>query len=416
MSMRRIGSNSYLLFLGAFTLGICAFGGTGLFFLGSAPAHSEQTAPVEPTWAAAAPGRVEPKGRELRIAASAPAAIKEVLVQLNDRVKTGDLMIQLDSQELKAKLGAAKAEAAVRAAERDAAEVKGTALERRKAEDTLYNAERSAFDARLELDHLFSRARLNQVSAEDVEKGRGAVTAADEKVERERVNLKRVLSKNLPALTREEAALSAARAEVAVVSTALERMHIRSPVDASVLELHAKLGEMATPSADTPLLVLGDTSHLQVRAEVAVVSTALERMHVRSPVDATVLELHAKLGEMASPSADSPLLVLGDTTHLQVRAEVQERDVRKIYPGQAAIVKSDAFPNRSFDARVSVMARALGAPQLAARQGQRKQTDVDVLEVVLDLDEGVPLLPGMRTDVLFKEAESMPKSSVAKTE
>ncbi len=362
MSMRRIGSNSYLLFLGAFTLGICAFGGTGLFFLGSAPAQSEQTAPVEPTWAAAAPGRVEPKGRELRIAASAPAAIKEVLVQLNYRVKTGDLMIQLDSQELKAKLGAAKAEAAVRAAERDAAEVKGTALERRKAEDTLYNAERSAFDARLELDHLFSRARLNQVSAEDVEKGRGAVTAADEKVERERVNLKRVLSKNLPALTREEAALSAARAEVAVVST------------------------------------------------------ALERMHVRSPVDATVLELHAKLGEMASPSADSPLLVLGDTTHLQVRAEVQERDVRKIYPGQAAIVKSDAFPNRSFDARVSVMARALGAPQLAARQGQRKQTDVDVLEVVLDLDEGVPLLPGMRTDVLFKEAESMPKSSVAKTE
>jgi HlyD family secretion protein len=61
------------------------------------------------------------------------------------------------------------------------------------------------------------------------------------------------------------------------------------------------------------------------------------------------------------------------------------------------------------------MARSLGAPQLTAR-GQRKQTDVDVLEVILDLEDGVPLLPGMRTDVLFKEAEAMQKSSVVKTE
>lgn len=144
-------------------------------------------------------------------------------------------------------------------------------------------------------------------------------------------------------------------------------------------------------------------------------STAFERTHLRSPIDAAVLELHAKLGETASPSAETPLLVMGDATRLQVRAEVQERDVRKIYPGQAAIVKSDAFPDRSFEARVSVIAHALGEPQLLTR-GQRKHTDVDVLEVILDLDDGVPLLPGMRTDVLFKEAEAMQKTPVAKTE
>lgn len=359
--MRRIRTTSLMLLLGASVSGIGALGAVGLLSFGPAPAHSQQPASIESMWAAAAPGRVEPKGRELRIGASAPGAIKEVLVQLNDRVKTGDLLIRLDDEELKAKLAAVKAEAAVRTAERDSAEVKGSALERRKAEDSLYTAERGAFDARIELDRLISLAANNRVSAEEVQKGRAAVTSADEKVERESTNLKRVQAKNLPALTREEAALSAARAEVAVVSTALERTHIRAPVDAAVLELHAKLGEMA------------------------------------------------------SPRAESSLLVLGDTGHLQVRAEVQERDIRKVYAGQAAIVKSDAFPGRSFNARVSVLARALGAPQLMAR-GQRKPTDVDVLEVVLDLDDGVPLLPGMRTDVLFKEAETMPKSSVAKTE
>jgi HlyD family secretion protein len=351
-----------MLVFGVLTFGISVFGAAGLLSFGPAPAHSEPPVSSESVWAAAAPGRVEPKGRELRIAAPSPATIKDVLVELNDRVRKGDLLIRLDDDELKAKLAAAKAEAAVRAAERNAAEVRGLALERRKAEDSLYSAERGAFDARIELDRLISLARKGEIAVEEIDKGREGVTSTDEKVERERTNLIHVQSKNLPALTREEAALAAARADVAVVSTALERMHIRSPIDASVLELHAKIGETAGAAA----------------------------------------------------GADSALLVLGDTAHLQVRAEVEERDVRKIYVGQAATVKSDAFPDRTFDARVSVTARALGAPQLSAR-GQRKQTDVDVLEVILDLDDGVPLLPGMRTDVLFREAVAMQKSSIAKS-
>ena len=143
-----------------------------------------------------------------------------------------------------------------------------------------------------------------------------------------------------------------------------------------------------------------------------VLSANLERMRIRAPIDATVLELNAKVGEMAGVASERPLLTLGDTDRLQVRAEVEERDVGKIYQGQSAIVKSDAFPNRTFDVRVATIAKALGAPQLSARN-RRKQTDFDVLEVVLDLENSVPLLPGMRVDVLFREAATAPKSSAA---
>jgi multidrug resistance efflux pump len=210
----------------------------------------------------------------------------------------------------------------------------------------------------MDLDHLISEARKGKASLADVQNGRAAVAAANEKVQQDQQKLKKVLAKDLPALKREEAALAAARADVSVVSASLERMRIRAPIDAAVLELNAKVGEMA------------------------------------------------------GAAAESPLLTLGDTDHLQVRAEVEERDVGKVYQGQSAIVKSDAFPNRTFDVRVATIAKALGTQQLSPRN-RRKQVDVDVLEVVLDLEEGVPLLPGMRVDVLFREAAAAQKSSSA---
>ncbi|MGA9266565.1 MAG: HlyD family efflux transporter periplasmic adaptor subunit, partial [Rhodomicrobium sp.] len=235
------------------------------------------------------------------------------------------------------------------------------ARERRKAEDNLYNAERGVFDARMDLDRLISEAREGKASLADVQNARAAVAAADEKVQQEQQKLKKVLAKDLPALKREEAALSAARADVSVISASLERMRIRAPMDAAVLELNAKIGEMAGVAAENPLLTLGNTDHLQVRAELG------------------------------------------------------ERDIGKVYQGQSAIVKSDAFPNRTFDVRVATIAKALGAPQLSWRN-RRKQADVDVLEVVLDLEEGVPLLPGMHVDVLFRESAAAQKSSSASSQ
>ncbi len=359
--MRSIRPTSWIFLFGLAAFGIALLNLSGVPIPGFAPAHSEQTAAPEATWAAAAPGRVEPKGRELRIVAPAPAIIKEVLVSLNDRVQKGDLLIKLDDEELKARLAATRAQVAVKTKDRDDEKASGGALDRRKAEDGLYNAGRAAFDARLELDRLISEARDGKASLADVQNGRAAVTAADEKVQQEQQKLKKVLAKDLPALKREEAALAAARADVAALSASLERMRIRSPIDSAILELNAKVGEMA------------------------------------------------------GLAAESPLLTLGDSQHLQVRAEVEERDISKIYQGQSAVVKSDAFPDRTFDVRVSTIAKALGAPQLSSRN-KRKQADVDVLEVVLDVEEGVPLLPGMRVDVLFREGADAQKSTSAGTQ
>jgi HlyD family secretion protein len=344
--MRKFNRASLMLLCGVVALIIAALAARGTIPFGLSAAHSGQSSIPEAKWAAAAPGRVVPKGREVRIVAPVPAQIEEVLVELNSEVKAGDLLIRLGDEELQAKLQAAKTIAALRAAERDALEVRGATLERRRAQDSLYAAEQNALDARMELDRLISLAKANQATSEEIQSARARVAAANEKLK-----LDRASARNWPAPNREEAPLAAARAEVAAASAALERMRIRAVLDG------------------------------------------------------TVLQLNARAGEMAAPTSDSPLLVLGDAAHLQIRSEVEERDASKIHPGQTASVKSDAFPDRVFDARVSAVARALGPPQLTSR-GQRKQTDVDVLEVILDLNDGVPLLPGMRVDVLFREAEA----------
>lgn len=313
----------------------------------TAAQSAEQSVPPPPTWATAAPGRVEPKGGEIRIAAPMAGKAIEVLVEMNDRVKAGDLMIHLDDEEPMAKLSAAEAEVAARKHDRDQEKVVGLALDRRTAEDNLYTAERALFHARLDLDHRLSAARSNPASQDELARIRAAITAASDKVNREKANVRAVqASAGMPLPTRLESALAAARADVAVLDVAIA---------------HAR---------------------------------------IRAPIDATVLNMAIKVGETAIPSPEYPLVILGDVANLRVRAEVDERDVTKVHVGQTAEVSADAFPGRKFKAKVVTISPSLGTPRIAARS-QRKPTDVVSLEVLLDLENGSPFLTGMRADVFF---------------
>jgi HlyD family secretion protein len=86
---------------------------------------------------------------------------------------------------------------------------------------------------------------------------------------------------------------------------------------------------------------------------------------------------------------------------MRVRAEVDEQDVAKIKVGQQAFVRSTAYPGREFTATVREFAPALALPRMGSR-GARRATDVEVMEVMVDLEGNAPLLPGMRADVFFK--------------
>lgn len=312
-----------------------------------APKAETPKAPPKAAWAASAPGRVEPMGGETRISAQAPGRISEVLVGVNDKVAAGDLLVRLADEELVARVHAARAEAAVRKRDRDNETVGKAAQDRRTAEDNLANAERQLAVARGELDRALMTRRSATISPADIDKARDAVKKGNEQFELMRTNLRRAMATDTPAQTRLEAGLAAARAELSIAEAALERARIRAASDG------------------------------------------------------TVLQINARVGETAAPSPESPLVVVGDVSSLRVRAEFEERDIGKVRLGQIAVVRSDAFPGKDFEGKVSSLAQSLGPTRLGQR-GPRRPTDVDVLEVLIDLTGQPPLLPGMRVDVFLK--------------
>ena len=316
---------------------------------GDASAKPKATAAAPKTaWAASAPGRVEPSGGEVRIGALGPGRIGEVLVSLNDKVAVGDLMVRLDDDELIGRVHSALAEAAIRKRDRDNTEVSGKAQERRTAEDGVANAERQLVQAREEADRQLRARRAGSASDADLDKAREAVSRAKDRLDQARATLRKVHSAdNLPTPTRPEGALISARAELSLADAALERTRIRAASTGTILQVNAKAGETATPSSETPLVIVGNLSSLQVRAEL------------------------------------------------------EERDIGKVRVGQIAIVRSDAFPGKDFEGKIASLAQTLG-PSRVGQRGPRKPTDVDVLEVLIDMVGQPPLLPGMRVDVFLR--------------
>lgn len=312
------------------------------------PGVASSAQPKAGGWTASAPGRVEPNEGEVRIGAQMPGKIAQVHVRMNDTVRAGDLLARLVDDEPAAKLAAALTEVAVRRRERDTEPAQKLAAERRAAEDAVSNAERALFQARMSLDRLQTAATGGTTNDKEIEAARAAIAESTQKLEQERASLRRVQAlAGMPLPTRLEGSLATARAELALIETALERTRIRAPSDGTVLLVNTRAGETVTPSPEDVLMVFGDLSRLRIRAEI------------------------------------------------------EERDVGKIRSGQSVVVRTDAFPGQDFAGRVERTANALGAPRLNAK-GPRRPSDQDVLQVMIELEGRPPLIPGMRVDVFFR--------------
>jgi len=312
-------------------------------------AQSAQSEPVDVPWVAAAPGRVEPKGGEVEIGTAIIGRVAEVFVAVNDEVEKDQLLIKLDDAEARARLAAAETQADVREKARNDQQLNADRKEVRDAEDEVYRAERAVTGARIELDYALNGKRDGSVNDQTLDNARRRLKEAEDRLQRGRVRVAQAQADSkLPAPSQAEAAVSEARAQVAIAEALLDKTRIRAPQAGRVLQLSAQSGEMVAPTPGVPLIVIGDMSVLQTKVEV------------------------------------------------------DEADVSKIKVGQLAYVKSVSYPGQEFEGKVVELAPALSSPDIKQR-GARRPTDVEVLDVTVEFNGPVPLLPGMRVDAFFRQ-------------
>jgi HlyD family secretion protein len=329
-----------------------------------APRAARPEAADDKRWQTVAPGRVEPASGEIKIAAPVMGVIAQVLVKVNDKVSAGEPLIRLIDNEAQARLAAAEAQVAfrLRARNEETAPVRSTARRtteaavvdtdkaaaRRRAEDAVADADKAMAAAQAALDKALVDRRAGRASDADRDAARTALSQAQDRLQQQKAELRRI---------------------------------------------------EADPSTPLPNFAEGQVN--VARAESVAAAAAIAKLTIRAPIAGTVLQVNAKPGELAAPSNAQPLLVIGDVSALRVRAELDERDFGQIKIGQPVLVRAAAFRGREFAGKVAFIAPLVEQGRINAR-GQRNVTDVDVVEVLIDLAQPDPLAVGMKVDVYFQ--------------
>lgn len=121
-------------------------------------------------------------------------------------------------------------------------------------------------------------------------------------------------------------------------------------------------------------------------AAEAAARSARERLDdyaIRAPFAGAVLRREAEPGDQATPSR--VLFVIADQSSLRITADLDERDIARVAVGQPALIRADAFPGQTFDARVAEV-----TPQ--------GDSTTRVFRVRLSLDPETPLRAGMTVE------------------
>jgi HlyD family secretion protein len=226
------------------------------------------------------------------VAGTVPARVERILVEEGTSVRTGDTLVRLtqtglpeDIQQRRSRLAAAESE--LRDLQRGA---RPQELERAQAE--LEAAQSQAIKAAQDSSRLARLLAAGAVSQADFDAAANAARVATAAAEAARESLHLLQSGARPdRIAAARAAVSTARAQLAMGEAAADDLVLTAPVDGQVLARHAEPGEVI--GAGIPVLSLGDARHAWVR------------VYVRAPIFATI-----RIGDVVPITVDG----LGDET------------------------------------------------------------------------------------------------------
>lgn len=260
----------------------------------------------------------------VQVGSQVSGTIKELKADFNSPVKKGQLIARIDPDLFETKLAQAKAD--------------------------LQTAQASV--ARAEAD--VANARANRIRAE--------VQVRDARIKRD----SRVQLFHEGGISQEERDTAQATHDAAVAS-----------YDAAVASYRSAQAQFEAAQAQVD----------QKRAAVAQAQVDLDHTSIRAPVAGTVVSRNVDVGQTVAATLQAPVLftLAENLAKMELHVDVDEADVGRVREGQSATFTVDAFPDRTFLARIAQV-----------RYGAKTVSGVVTYETVLTLDNSdLSLRPGM---------------------
>lgn len=316
MGQERKGARRRWMVGGIGLLGLLA---AGWFFLGS-PLNSEAAIPDDAlvtvergdlTLTVVATGSIVPAA-EVEIKSKASGIVERILVEEGDLVQAGQVLIELDRELLEAQVREAKA--------------------------NLHGALARLEQARAEYHSAF---RMREKLELDIQNLENKVAFHQRQLERYRSLFAEQLISHAQ-LDAREVELEEARFQLGALQSELLMQDAR---------IEAAEKGVARAEAE-----LSQTQATLDRAE-----ENLRYATIRSPVPATVLKRHVEVGDAVSSilqlgSQATLLLTLGNMQEVYFEGRVDETDIGKVFVGQTARVRVDAYREQPFPGRIERIA------------------------------------------------------------
>ena len=122
------------------------------------------------------------------------------------------------------------------------------------------------------------------------------------------------------------------------------------------------------------------------QAQVAQTQVELDVLTIRAPRDGTVLQINVREGEFAGTAPSEPLLILGEVDKLQVRADVDEQNAPLIQPDQPAVAFLKGSTQNAFPLRF-VRIEPFVIPKKSLTGDSAERVDTRVLQIIFELEE-----------------------------
>ncbi len=216
-------------------------------------------------------GMIEAKFENISVGTPVPGIVMDVYVEVGQEVKKGDKLFKIDDRDLVAELEVQKKNQA--AMEADYARLqKLPRNEQIPVTQAVVAEARAVLDQRN--DELTRSEKLVQsraISAQDLITSRQAALVAQAQLQKAQAELTRQQADVITweyELQGAQALVNKAAAQVKQIETQIARTEVTALADGQVLQVNVRPGQFAAAPSSEPLIILGNITTLNVRADI----------------------------------------------------------------------------------------------------------------------------------------------------